>query len=184
MRSIGDTAFKYCTSLTDVIWNAVNCTYAGNYTVTKASNGNYYYYDYTLFYGCNKLKNITIDENVETIPDYAFYGCSKLTDIIIPDSVTSIGRQAFYECSSLTRVTIGNGVTSIGRSAFSECASIESLTIGNGVTSIDRYAFYYCSSLTTINYKGGKEQWDAISKGYRWNEGAYNYTINYNYVEN
>ncbi len=184
VTSIGDSAFEYCTSLADVIWNAVNCTYAGGYEVTTTNTGQHYYYDHTIFRGCNKIKNITIGENVKTIPNYAFYNCTSLTSVTIPDSVTSIGYRAFAGCTSLESITIPDGVTSIGSSAFSGCSSLTSITIPDGVTSIGRYAFFDCRSLTTINYKGSKEQWVSIRKGTDWNSDTGSYTINYNYVEN
>lgn len=45
------------------------------------------------------------------------------------------------------------------------------------VTSIGDWAFYHCSSLTSITFNGTKQQWNAISKGYRWNDNTGAYTI-------
>ena len=165
LTGLNKGAFSGCSSLTNVIWNAENCTEAG--------------YDYEpIFYGCSKLSSVTIGENVKTIPSYAFKGCSGLTSVIIPDSVTSIGSSAFsgcsgltsviipdsvtsidgwafWGCSSLTSITIGNGVTSIGSSAFWNCSGLTNVTIGNGVTSIGSSAFEYCSSLTSVTIGNG-----------------------------
>ena len=127
VTSIGDYAFKGCNSLTSVIWNAENCISAGSWNSP-------------IFFGCSKLSNITIGEDVKSIPGAMFSRCSGLTNITIPNSVTSIGYRAFYECSSLTSITIGNSVSFIGE-----------------------YAFYGCSSLKTVFYKGTAEQWSKIS---------------------
>ena len=150
VSSIGDYAFRYCSSLTSVtIPDSV--TSIGDYA----------------FYECSSLTSVTIPDSVTTIGGYAFYGCtgdltvnsyipsyvfghSKFTKVTIGEGVTSIGDWAFYDCTSLTSVTIGNGVTSIGDYAFYECSSLTSVTIGNGVTSIGERAFYNCSSLTSI----------------------------------
>ena len=136
------------------------------------------------FFNNDKITSVVIPDSVTIIGDRAFFDCGSLTSVTIPDSVTSIGYDAFISCTSLTSVTIGNGVTSIGWCVFENCSSLTRITIPDSVTSIGESAFRSCSSLTTINYKGSKEQWDAISKGYDWNYGAGSYTINYNYVEN
>ena len=64
---------------------------------------------------------------------------------------------------------MGNNVTSIGDSAFMSCPELTSIEIPDSVTNIDDYAFYNCSGLTSITFNGTKEQWEAISKGSKWN---------------
>ena len=133
LTSIGDEAFRYCSSLTSItIPNSV--TSIGD----------------DAFYSCSSLTTITIPNSVTSIGEYAFYYCSSLTSVTIPNSVTSIGSSAFSCCHALTTVTIGNSVTSIGDNAFNSCSSLTSITIPNSVTSIGFYAFEYCSSLTSI----------------------------------
>ncbi len=44
--------------------------------------------------------------DVEEIPQGAFYGCNKIKEITIPATVRAIGGSAFVGCSSLTRVNI------------------------------------------------------------------------------
>ena len=131
-----------------------------------------------------EIRNITINAECKIIAGGVFGGCESLSNITLPDRVKGIGDRAFYGCRSLTSVTIPDSVTSIGGSAFYNCSSLMSITIGDSVTSIGPSVFAYCKSLKTINYKGSKEQWDAISKGTSWNYGTGSYTINYNYVEN
>ena len=133
VTSIGDWAFKNCSSLTSVtIPNSV--TSIGD----------------NAFADCSKLTSVTIPNSVTSIGSSAFYGCSSLTSVTIPNSVTSIGYYAFYECSSLTSVTIPNSVTSIEGSTFADCSKLTSVTIPNSVTSIGDYAFYECTSLTSL----------------------------------
>ena len=43
------------------------------------------------------------------------------------------------------------------------------MTIGNSVTSIEQRAFSHCTGLTSILYTGKMEQWNAITKGFKWN---------------
>ena len=133
VTSIGESAFKGCTSLTSVTVPD---------SVTSIGD--------SAFYGCTSLTSVTIGNSVTSIGDCAFYNCTSLTSVTIPDSVTSIGKYAFYKCTSLTSVTIPDSVTSIGDSAFSDCTSLTSITIPDSVTSISNFAFYKCTSLTSV----------------------------------
>ena len=133
VTSIGDSAFRDCSSLTSVtIGNSV--TSIGDWA----------------FSGCSSLTSVTIGSGVTSIGSSAFENCSSLTSVTIPDSVTSIGNRAFSGCSSLTSITIPNSVTSIGDGAFENCSSLTSVTIPNSVTSIGVEAFFACSSLTSV----------------------------------
>ncbi len=133
VTSIGDFAFRSCSSLTSVtIPNSVT-------SIGKSA-----------FEFCSSITSITIPNSVTSIGDDAFYGCYSLTSVTIPNSVTSIGASAFHECYSLISVIIPNSVTSIGDFAFTTCESLTSITIPNSVTSIGEAAFEGCSSLTSI----------------------------------
>ena len=98
----------------------------------------------------NKLKQVRLPNNINSIGTYAFKGCLSLTSIVIPDSVTSIGSHAFNNCFSLTSVTITDSVTTIGNYAFDGCQSLTSVTIPDSVTSISDHAFENCESLTSV----------------------------------
>ena len=134
---IGGGAFKNCTALTSVVFNAENCT-----TMGSGSS--------PVFEGCSNLTSITIGEKVKSIPNNAFYECRALTSITIPNSVTSIGDFAFCVCCSLTSLTIPNSVTSIGDCAFAFCNGLTSITIPNSVTEIGKQAFRTCLALTSV----------------------------------
>ena len=133
ITKIGDSAFRYCSSLTSV-------TIPDSVTTIG---------DHAFCY-CSSLTSVTIPDSVTTIGESAFYSCDSLTSVTIPDSVTTIGGGAFYWCTSLTSVTIADSVTTIGNSAFRGCSSLTSVTIGDSVTTIGDGAFYYCSSLTSV----------------------------------
>ena len=87
--SIGDYAFSYCSSLTEVsIPDSV--TSIGDYA----------------FYGCFGLTQMSIPDSVTSIGDYAFSECFGLTEVSIPDSVTSIGVNPFSYCLNLTQISV------------------------------------------------------------------------------
>jgi hypothetical protein len=184
VTSIGDEAFAYCTTLTNVtIPNSV--TNIGSYG----------------FQSCINLGRVTIPEGVTTIPEGAFSKCTRLTSVIIPDTVERIlnslhvyergggwGSGAFESCTSLTNLSMGLGVTEIGAGSFANCANLANVTIGRNVTiigegafcgsglqylaippsvsSIGAGAFCNCTSLTSINIPNSVTNIDSYGRGY------------------
>ena len=104
--NIGDYAFYYCSSLT-------NITIPDSVTSID---------DYA-FSSCKNLISVAIPNSVTTINGNAFNNCSSLTSITLPDSITRIDWYTFSGCSRLTSVTIPDSVTSIGSSAFVNCST-------------------------------------------------------------
>ena len=111
VSKIGDGAFSGCSNLTEVYYNAENCTSMGSSS-------------FPVFGDCTNLKTLNIENEVKTIPSYAFYGCDRLTHVTIPNSVSKIGDNAFYQCTGLTSVIIGDSVSSIEASAFYGCSNL------------------------------------------------------------
>ena len=156
VTSIGDYAFRGCSSLTsitlpDSVTSIGDCAFVfcvGLSSITLpdsvTSIGD------SAFKNCSSLTSITIPDRVTSIEPYAFDNCSSLTSITIPNSITSIGASAFYNCRSLTSITIPDRVTSIESRAFTGCSSLTSITIPDSVTSIGYATFAGCSSLTSI----------------------------------
>lgn len=124
VTSIGEKAFRDCSSLTDIsIPDSV--TSVGDYA----------------FRLCSRLTSITIPDNVTTIGDYAFSLCRGLVSIQLGDSVQSIGDNAFSECGKVSTLIIPDSVISIGEKAFYCWDSLTSVVIGNGIQSIGKGAF-------------------------------------------
>ena len=141
------------------------------------------------FSNCKSLASITIPDSVTSIGSEAFNKCSSLASITIPDSVTSIGGDAFdgtallanqtgvkyadtwvIDCDiNITSAKIKDGTRGIVDRAFSNCKSLASITIPGSVTSMGSWVFMECTNLANIYYKGTEEQWNAITKGSKWN---------------
>ena len=177
VTSIGDSAFRDCTSLTSVTipdsvtsigWHAFsNCTSLTSITVYE---NNAYYKD---------IDGNLYSKDGKTLIQYAIGKTD--TSFAIPNGVTSIGDDAFCNCTSLTSVTIPDSVTSIGDDAFMECTRLKNVIIPDSVEIIGSYTFYYCENLENVYYTGTETEWTEISIGDA-NEDLTDATIHYNYV--
>ncbi|GMO52155.1 MAG: hypothetical protein Ta2G_10020 [Termitinemataceae bacterium] len=170
VTSIGDWAFRDCTSITSVSIPA-SVTSIGDWA----------------FLRCTSLTSVSIPAGVTSIGSYAFEGCTGLTAIqldtnnkkytsrdgvffnkigdtlirypagkkekqyVIPESVTIIEVDAFSSCTGLTSVSIPASVTSIEGGAFCGCTGLTSVSIPASVTSIGRNAFDGCTGLTSVS---------------------------------
>ena len=90
VTSIGEYAFVYCNSLTEVTIPE-GVTSIGEWA----------------FEACSSLTKAIIPEGVTSIGKGAFLSCRSLTEVTIPKSVTSIGELAFYGCEALATVYYG-----------------------------------------------------------------------------
>ena len=125
VTSIGKSAFVYCSRLTTLNFNAINCQ---DFEA---------YYNYYPFSGTS-LTTVNIGDSVQRIPANFVPYCSGLTSVSIPNSVTSIGGGAFYGCSGLTSVRcLATAPPSIGSSSFSGISSTCTLTVS--CVSFDAY---------------------------------------------
>ena len=169
VTGIGDMAFFFCSSLTNVTLPDSIKTIGGNPFIgcdklltikVSPDHPTLAVIDGVLFeksnkklicYPCGKQeKTYSVPQGIREIGDYAFSGCDSLTGITLPDSITSIGSLAFSGCSSLINVTLPDSITSIGDSAFWGCSSLTSVTLPDSLASIGYSAFYNCSPSLVI----------------------------------
>lgn len=114
------------------------------------------------FYGCIKLKKVTIPETITKIGDNAFRECSALPSITIPSSVFALGNKAFLGCAALSEIIIPASVTEIGSQCFGSDAKLV-IMLGTVPPSIDSDSFdagtkFYVPSSALEKYKN-KRNW-------------------------
>lgn len=121
VTSIGNSAFRSCSQLSEVIIPA---------SVTEIEYNNVY--GYGIFSGCPKLQsagNLDSDCTIrfgwtEEIPANTFRGLSTLYVVYLPDTLKTIGSYAFSGCTYLSNIVIPEGVTTIGEYAFKDCTAL------------------------------------------------------------
>lgn len=85
---------------------------------------------------------------------------------------------SLYEnCENLTEAILPYGISTIGLGAFQGCINLKSVTIPSSAKRIHDRAFSECNSLMNITFDGTTMQWNAMSKGYKWNQNTPDYTI-------
>ena len=139
VQYIGKDAFKSCSSLNSVVWNARAC-------------GENTYSDSAPFYAIRQqITSFVIGDKVTFIPSYLCYEMNKLPKVDIPASVTSIGNHAFDGCSKWAgqNIVIPNDVMTLGDYAFANC-NLATITIGSKVNSIGKYAFMGSDNVTAV----------------------------------
>ena len=105
-----------------------------------------------------KVKEIVLNNGLQTIGQSAFAYCTSLERITIPSTVTDIGNCAFGECKSLREVVLNDGLEKIGNSAFRLCTSLESITIPSSVNNVNQGAFLECHKLKEVVLNNGLER--------------------------
>ena len=127
--SIGDWAFHYCDSLSQV--SLPMCGYIG----------------VDAFFDCRSLKQVSLPV-CSYIGSYAFQDCHSLSKISLP-VCESIEERAFGFCSSLKQVSLPV-CSYIGVDAFSSCRSLSQISLPM-CSYIGTGAFIRCISLSQIS---------------------------------
>ena len=172
--SIGERAFEGCSSLTKVsIPNSIteinslafnDCPSLSRVDIYDLSSwckiafkeytmSNPLYNKAELFVNGEKLTNLTIPSDIQTLKFATFSGCQSIASIIIPNNVIEIGQNTFSHCDNLIKLVVGDNVKYIRSSAFRGCDSLQDVTIGENVEKIDYIVFTDCAQLKTIYCK-------------------------------
>ncbi len=149
----------------DITWKLEN----GTLTISGAGNMKTYSSgDYPWKSHADEITEVIIEENVETIADYAFDSCSNISSVTLPDTLTEIGTSAFAGCSKLKSVEIPYSVEIVKQSAF-DCQNLESITFYNSECEI------YDSNYTICNGAGIYGYYESTAQEYA---GKYNMSFN------
>lgn len=146
--SIGESAFSYCSDLTNV--------FIGSGVTNIASSA---------FSGCAALSTISVNAN-NTIYASDTSGClynkekttlilypcgNAKTSFSVPNGVVTIAAEAFKDCSSLENISIPASVNDI-KCSFTSCSSLSTITVdaNNPYYSSDAYGCLYNKNKTTL----------------------------------
>ncbi len=161
VTSIGEGAFKECTSLGEVMfpdslesvgaYAFASCTSLVCISLPKGVKS----IEESAFENCTSLKRISLPSSLESMGEYAFKDCISLESISIPQGMESIEESAFENCTSLKSVSVPDTLECIGTNAFKNCVSLERITIPESVKRMGLNVFGGCSSLKEINCENG-----------------------------
>lgn len=159
MRTISNSTFKNCTSLTSYtvspqfIMSIENSAFENCSSMPKILIPRYSYIGNNAFANCNSATVLEWDGvtggttptgtsrkcNMTTIPDCAFQDCTMLASTKFSGS-----------SSNVNGIVIPYGITRVSQNAFYNCSSIPKLYF-NGVITIDTNAFRKNTSLTNVD---------------------------------
>ena len=134
ITSIGDMAFKDCTSINKLI-----------------IMDNIESIGFRSFKGCCNLEIVSMKDNVNTIEDEAFYNCTNLAEIKLSENLIYIKDYMLSNCSNLKKIYIPSKVEYLGEGAFLNCNSLEYVCLPSGINNIGSKTFFGCNNLKNID---------------------------------
>lgn len=141
VRSIGEDAFRDCSSLEGVIFE--------NTVLEKISDG--------AFWGCSALSSIVLPDSVTEIERNAFFETG-LRNIQLPEKLTLIGGGAFCNCKNLKQVQLPPQLKELGDGAFFNCENLTQIQLPAQLNKLGTDAFRNCTSLDKIDIPAGLKQ--------------------------
>lgn len=141
VRSIGEDAFRDCSSLEGVIFE--------NTVLEKISDG--------AFWGCSALSSIALPDSATEIERNAFFETG-LRNIQLPEKLTLIGGGAFCNCKNLKQVQLPPQLKELGEGAFFNCENLAQIQLPSQLNKLGTDAFRDCTSLDKIDIPAGLKQ--------------------------
>ena len=115
--STGSYAFRYCTSLKEVI-------FSGQGGATSGAS--------SVFEGCTSLEKATLTGKGTAgivVGSSWFKGCYNLKEINLPDTLSAICANAFNGCTSLTSITLPAACVKVVSTAFTDCTALTGIEV-------------------------------------------------------
>jgi hypothetical protein len=134
VRSIGDAAFAFCTTM------VLTSLPADLTTINRWG-----------FQDCHNIALTSLPSGVTTIGSWAFGNCGNLALTSLPSGITGIGNGAFFNCPNIKITSIPSGITEIYRQTFMGCTGITEITLPVNLTQIYDSAFTNCSGLQRVS---------------------------------
>lgn len=107
------------------------------------------------FYGCDKIKEITIPEEIYDIGSQIFLGCTSLETVYYNSSYAPTEGNTFLKIDSLKEVIFGDNLTRIPNYICYNCTSLERVILSKNTRTIGNYAFYQCKNLRNLDLPSG-----------------------------
>jgi len=123
---------------------------------------------YHAFYGCKKLRSLTLPDTISAIDKDVFTDCSSLRYMNIPKSTRSVEGGAFTSCVELSELELspsnrfftgkdGCICSADGKTLIAWPAVSGDVELSESVEILDEYAFSGCTGLTSLKMPGVKE---------------------------
>ena len=139
LKKLGSSVFYEC-NLESIIWNARNCEISSYPTFPHSFDGN-----------LDKIRSITIGNDVEHLPSYLCDGMSNLETIIWNAKSATCGG-GFYDSSySITSFIFGEEVDSIPDDLCRDMKQLQSINIPSSVSYVGYAVFTGCEGLTAVH---------------------------------
>ena len=154
VKTIGNDAFRDCTSITTLIISE---------GIEKVGENAFWY--------CTNITSLSLPSTLKEVGQAAFRGLGRLKTLTIPGSLSYLPHHSFSLCYDLESIVIEEGVERIGTYALEEVSNnrLNYVEIPKSVTTIEGYAFRQCY-IDEIHYAGTIADWNKISIDVKWRD--------------
>lgn len=98
------------------------------------------------------VTNNGVDYKVKRVAEYAFFTAASAFDITFEEGVTEIQQFAISYCDNLTAITLPKSLRTLGQSCFARNTKLPSIVFPEGFTTVEKFACMGCSSLKEVTF--------------------------------
>lgn len=133
IETLGKGAFSQCYRFMDLDMSASKLT-----TISAEA-----------FYGCSRLRNVTLPETITTI-QYRAFNSTAINFITLPEGLTDIDDNSFAE-TPMIAVEMPRNVRTIGSGAFRDCSKMKSVSLSPAMESLGSESFANDRAIKSIS---------------------------------